>query len=98
MRNTTVTACTHAFPLAVCMQATGGRPRPGSTQTVAQQLPGEQLEQLLGSQGFAGFLESVVPRWEGRSGTRVGQPQSLLHQQLVRADVYTAAGLGSAVA
>ncbi|KAF6260876.1 WD40-repeat-containing domain protein [Scenedesmus sp. NREL 46B-D3] len=43
-------------------RATGGRPRPGSVQTAAQQLPVEHLEQLLGSQGFAGFLESVIPR------------------------------------
>ncbi|WIA14707.1 hypothetical protein OEZ85_003200 [Tetradesmus obliquus] len=64
LRKAQLEAAVQAVPRLqeAAVQATGGRPRPGSTQTVAQQLPGEQLEQLLGSQGFAGFLESVVPR------------------------------------
>eukprot|EP00775_Hariotina_reticulata_P012026 gene12026-12171_t len=44
------------------VQATGGRPRPGSTQTAPRQLPVEQLDELLMSAGFNAFLEAVQPR------------------------------------
>ncbi|KAF8061413.1 bifunctional 3-dehydroquinate dehydratase/shikimate dehydrogenase [Scenedesmus sp. PABB004] len=64
LRRATLDSGTQAVPRLreAAVQATGGRPRPGSTQTAPRELPAEEVDALLSSSGFATFLEAVRPR------------------------------------
>ncbi len=48
---------------AWCLQATGGRPRPGSTQYVPRDLTAAEKQRIIKSKGFNDFLEHIRPRW-----------------------------------
>lgn len=64
-----------------CLQATGGRPRPGCSQTSPQQLAAEQAESLLASDGFARFLADALPRWGAcNDGAMRQHAQPRLHE------------------